>query len=165
MWLCNCKDCGQMKIQHTCVVCTFEKWDTNFCPRAIAMVGWLWQNQSKWSTPLWPLYPHHSLLTCFLNSDRTVWSDQKTLESFTSAVHLRWRTVPCEKSMEPSGPRSDHPVLWIVTGSHGSGGCLVSSLKRHHSTFFFPLYSVVWSILNKFNPHPSNETLASLSEI
>ena len=67
--------------------------------------------------------------------------------------------------MEPSGPRSDHPVLWIVTGSHGSGGCLVSSLKRRHSTFFFPLYSVVWSMLNKFNPNPSNETLASLSEI
>ena len=120
------------------VWCTFEKWDTNFCPRAIAMLGWLWQNQSKWSTPLCPLYPHHSLLTCFLNSDRTVWSDQKTLEPFTSAVHLRWRTVPCKKSMEPSGPRSDHPILWIVTGSHGSGGCLVSSLKRRRSTFFFP---------------------------
>ena len=68
--------------------------------------------------------------------------------------------------MEPSEPQFDCSVLWTVTGSRGSGGCLVSSLKRRRSTFFFPpLYSVIWSILNKFNPHPLNETITSLSEI
>ena len=45
--------------------------------------------------------------------------------------------------MDPSGPRFDHPILWTVTGSHGSNGCLVSALKRHHSTLFPPLYSVI----------------------
>ena len=95
------------------------------------------QNQSKWSTPLWPLYPHHSLLTCFLNSDQTLWSDQKTLEPFTSTVHLRWRTIPCEKSLELSRLQSNRPILWTMTDSHGSGSCLVSSLKRRRSTFFF----------------------------
>ena len=40
--------------------------------------------------------------------------------------------------MEPSGPRSDRPVLWTVTGSDGSDSF---SLKRHRPasfSFFFP---------------------------
>ena len=38
--------------------------------------------------------------------------------------------------MDLSGPRSDHLILWTVTDSHGSNGCLVSTLKRRRSTLF-----------------------------
>ena len=72
-----------------------------------------------------------------LNPDRTVWLDRETLKPFTSTVHLRWRTVPCEKSMEPSRPQSDCPVLWTVTGSHGSNELPCFSLKRHCFVPFF----------------------------
>ena len=48
---------------------------------------------------------------------------------------FRWRTVPSKKSMDLSRPRSDRPVLWTMTGSNG---CLVSALKWHRSTSFFP---------------------------
>ena len=40
--------------------------------------------------------------------------------------------------MDLSRPRSDRPVLWIVTSSHDSNGCLVSALKRRCSTLFSP---------------------------
>ena len=103
----------------------------------------------------------------FLYPDRIVRSDRETLEQFTFTVRLRWRTIPCEKSMDPSGPQSDCPVLWTVTGSHGLNGCLVSSLKKRRRSIFPPLYGVIWSIhltlktkitINHF------ETLASLSQ-
>ena len=38
--------------------------------------------------------------------------------------------------MDLSGPRSDHLILWTVTDSHGSNGCLVLALKRRRSTLF-----------------------------
>ena len=75
-----------------------------------------------------------------LSPDRTIRLDRETLEPFTSMVHLRWRTVSCEKSMELSGPQSNHQVLWTVTGSHGSNGLPCFSLKRRcFIPFFFPL--------------------------
>ena len=51
--------------------------------------------------------------------------------------------------MEPSGPRSDRPVLWTVTGSDGSDSF---SLKRRRpaSFFFFPLNGVVLNSSNIF---------------
>ena len=91
----------------------------------------------------------------FLNPDRTVRSDRKTLELSTSTACLRWRTVSYEKSMDLYGLRFDHTVLWTVIGSHGSNGCLVSSLKMasFHLFFFFPvqrhLEHMHWT---KFNP-------------
>ena len=98
----------------------------------------------------------------FLNPDRTVRSDRKTLELSTSTAYLRWRTVSYEKSMDLYGLRFDRTVLWTVIGSHGSNGCLVSSLKMesfHLFFFFFFLYGVVWSIrieqnltLKRWNP-------------
>ena len=39
--------------------------------------------------------------------------------------------------MEPSGPRSDRPVLWTVTGSDGSDGSDSFNLKRHRPASFF----------------------------
>ena len=46
--------------------------------------------------------------------------------------------------MEPSGPRSDHPVLWTVTSSDSF---LVSALKRRRpaSFFFFPYTASFWN--------------------
>ena len=77
-------------------------------------------------------------------------------------VRLRWRTVPCEKSMDLYGPQSDCTVLWTMIGSHGSNSYLVLSLKTasfHPFFFFFYLYGVVWSIhieqnltLKRWNP-------------
>ena len=59
-----------------------------------------------------------------------------------------------------SGPQSDRPVLWTMIGSHGSNGCLVSSLKTVSFHLFFPpLYSVVGAYsLNKFNPENKNHS-------
>ena len=98
----------------------------------------------------------------FLNLDWTVRSDRKTLEPSTSTARLRWRTVPYEKSMNLYGPWFDCTILWTMIGSHGSNGCLVSSLKMasfHLFFFFFSLYGVVWSIrieqnltLKRWNP-------------
>ena len=84
----------------------------------------------------------------FLNLDWTVRSDRKTLEPSTSTARLRWRTVPYEKSMNLYGPWFDRTILWTMIGSHGSNGCLVSSLKMasFHLFFFFFLYGIVWSI-------------------
>ena len=39
--------------------------------------------------------------------------------------------------MEPSGPQSDRPILWTVTGSHSSNGLPCFSLKRSHFVPFF----------------------------
>ena len=115
-----------------------------------------------------------------LNPDRTVRSNRETLEPFTSTVHLRWRAVSCEKSMELSGPQSDHPVLWTVTGSHGSNGLPCFSLKQSRFVPFFPLIRrrlghFVWITLKRnpqvpyfLNhslplPHSLNHSLVSAS--
>ena len=45
--------------------------------------------------------------------------------------------------MEPSGPRSDRPVLWTVTGSDGSDGSASFSLKRRRPASFF-FFSPKW---------------------
>ena len=102
-----------------------------------------------------------------LNPDRTVRLDRETLKPFTSTVHLRWRTIPCEKSMEPSRPQSDRPVLWTVTGSHDSNGLPCFSLKRRRFvpffsfSFFFPntaSFGAFW--LNNPETKPSGPSLS-----
>ena len=60
-------------------------------------------------------------------------------------------------------PWSDRPVLWTMTGSHGS---YVSSLKRHRWTFFsifFFLHGVVWAYGHARSTHRNPETLKSQS--
>ena len=102
----------------------------------------------------------------FLNLDQTVWSNRETREPFTSTVRLRWRTVPCKKSMDLSGPRSDRPVLWTITGSYGSNGCLCFSLKTaSFHFFFFPpirrrLEHTFNNLKNHSRPLPHSETLS-----
>ena len=84
------------------------------------------------------------------------------------------KNVLCKKSMDPYRPRSNRSVLWIVTSSHYSNGCFVSSLKRRRSIsslFFFPLYGIIWSMCieqnrnletEKPSPHSLNHSLSSL---
>ena len=95
----------------------------------------------------------------FLNPNWTVRSNWETLKPFTSMERLRWRTIPCEKSMDPSKPQSDRTVLWTVTDSHSLNSCLVSSLKTApFHLFFFPpiqrrLKHTHWTNLTlKWNP-------------
>ena len=109
----------------------------------------------------------------FLNLDWTVRSDRKTLEPSTSTARLRWRTVPYEKSMNLYGPWFDRIVLWTMISSHGSNGCLVSSLKMasfHLFFFFFPIWRRLehthWTKFNpetmKPSPHSLNHSLSFL---
>ena len=109
----------------------------------------------------------------FLNLDWTVRSDRKTLELSTSTARLRWRTVPYEKSMNLYGPWFDRTILWTMIGSHGSNGCLVSSLKMasfHLFFFFFPIWRRLehthWTKFNpetmKTSPHSLNHSLSFL---
>ena len=104
----------------------------------------------------------------FLNPDRTVRSDRKTLELSTSTAYLRWRTVSYEKSMDLYGLRFDRTVLWTVIGSHGSNGCLVSSLKMASFHLFFFFFFPIWCRLEhthwtKFNPETMKPSPHSLN--
>ena len=92
----------------------------------------------------------------FWNLDRTIRSYREKLEPFRFTICLGWRTVPCKKSMKLCEPQSNHPVLWTVTGSHGS---CVSSLKRHHWTLFSISFSYTASFGLMGIRVPQKETL------
>ena len=55
-----------------------------------------------------------NLLARFLNPDRTVRSDWKTLEPFIFAVFLATKTALWDKNRDPCDPRSDLTVLRTV---------------------------------------------------
>ena len=68
--------------------------------------------------------------------------------------------------MEPSGPRSDCPVLWTMTGSHSSNGLPCFSLKRRCFILFFSppnmaSFGAFW--LNNPETKPSGPSLSASS--
>ena len=104
-----------------------------------------------------------SVITNVLKSgpDRTVQLEKPRPSHLYGLLNIR--TVLCKKSSKPYEPRSDRPVLWIMTGSGGSHGSFVSSLKRHCfglSSLFFFLYGIVWAL--ELDHYLKQETLASL---